>query len=543
MKLMRALLFLTAISSALSVRSQVACTGFGDGTVSNEHISAEFSSAVVRVQDIGTAYLIDSKNGYLLTAKHVLDQLVHSQKEPKVILGEYPYSKISFHEVRPNPNYDPAKFDVSLIQLDPSNAMENVRAFDITFGPPTADSKLFAMGYPVYGQPSEIILKSSAAPYAGFFPGRTGMFETDRPTTGGDSGGVLVDESGDAVAICVNQDDDEKKGVYVPILLIRDIFEGLPASDRMQQLQAQIISGPVKPDFLKQFFRKNSRNPTNLEVFIWTQNISQSSKVLDKVSAYYKCPLMNVFADRHITEAQLTFRPNMDPTNRSTTNLVVAQRAYSVGDNEAATQFVTKSVEESSVSQLAAFIKQRAVLFRGAIEDQKSLGGAEVVQQDAIPFVATLESGGNKNYLVQWIATIAPQKSEIGHPSEPLKGWLTDTRQCKWEITTEILRKVYFIDQEGRTATEQSVSKVFSGGFHNEGSNFVFQNLRAENCGDADARYKSDLKDAHMAVSAVFLQVVREDREVVKADLSHLPNVKGVEIPPEPPSNVQGTVF
>jgi hypothetical protein len=101
---------------------------------------------------------------------------------------------------------------------------------------------------------------------------------------------------------------------------------------------------------------------------------------------------------------------------------------------------------------------------------------------------------------------------------------------------------VYFLDPQGQTATEQSTSKVFSGGFHNEGSSFVFQNLRSENCGDADGRFKSDLKDAHLAVSSLFLKVVREDRETVKADLLRLPNVKTVGVPPAPPSNITFTV-
>ena len=38
----------------------------------NEYILQHFSSAVLRVQDVGTAYLIDSERGYLLTAGHVL---------------------------------------------------------------------------------------------------------------------------------------------------------------------------------------------------------------------------------------------------------------------------------------------------------------------------------------------------------------------------------------------------------------------------------------------------------------------------------------
>jgi len=200
----------------------------------------------------------------------------------------------------------------------------------------------------------------------------------------------------------------------------------------------------------------------------------------------------------------------------SSTDYALAQKQYALGNNEVASQLAAKSVAVNPNDQQAALLRQRALLFSGAIEEQKHIDGAVVVQQDLLPVTTKLDSGELRTYLVQWIATIGSHKTETGHPSEPLNGWFTDTRQCHWEIRTEVHRTVYFLDPQGKLATAQSASSVFSGGFNNQGSDFVFQNLRPENCGDAAARYDSDLKNANSTVGTTFAKVVREDQRCSK---------------------------
>jgi hypothetical protein len=532
-----AFLSLIVIAST-TTNCQDLCTGFGSGLVHYQYIHVEFSSAIVRVQDVGTAYLVDAESGYLLTAGHVLQDMALKNEDMRVIMGQYPYSVFSFKVVKRS---DIA--DVALLQLVPSNAMRKVRPLDIAFVPPDFDTPLFAMGYPQYGNPSQITLKDGSVSFAGLSPG--GMIEINHVTIGGDSGGALIDANGDAVAICEEETAEGMKGRYLPILSIAEILREIPVSKRMRDLESQIINDQIDLDSLKRLLTKTSQGqgPSNLELFVWIQSLRKSPESLNKIARYLKCPLLQVVTERHIPEAILPFMDRLDATDTSKVDLRMAQREYSLGHNQSAAQFATGSIEVRSSDEIVAFARQRALLLKTAIEDQKTLGRAEVVQQHIFPMSAEMDSGTVANYLIQWMATIDSKTSETGHPSEPLKGSLTDNRKCQWEIRTEILRRVYHIDPKEQTAKETSVDKVFSGGFANQGSDFVFQNLRPENCNDSAGRYQSDLKDARSAVGAVFPTVISKDREVVASDISHLPHVKRVYVPPEAPSNLQMLVY
>jgi hypothetical protein len=67
----------------------------------------------------------------------------------------------------------------------------------------------------------------------------------------------------------------------------------------------------------------------------------------------------------------------------------------------------------------------------------------ETLQQDAKPITASYESGAVEHYVVRWTGLREVNHREDGHPSEPLKGWFTDTRQCRWEIDSRIVRRAY----------------------------------------------------------------------------------------------------
>jgi|HubBroStandDraft_6_1064221.scaffolds.fasta_scaffold93960_2 hypothetical protein len=521
------LLVLLAISGPVTADGQGLCSGFGGGRVGYDYIHQEFGAAVLRVQDVGTAYLIDSENGYLLTASHVVNDLIGKNEDMQVIMGQAPYSKFAFKIVK---QFDPNVEDVALLQLVPPKAMVNVRPLDIAFVVPGYGAPLFAMGYPQYGQGAQIILRDTGASFAGSTPG--GIIEVNHATEGGDSGGVLVDEYGDAIAICEEQTASNAKGRYLALESINKILGEIPVSQRMKQLEVQIASGNIDLESLKQELKKTTRGLSNLEIYVWAQSADKSPDLLNKIGPYLTCPLLPAFSERHILEAITPFMARLDALNTSTTDYAFAKKQYALGNLDAASKLAAKSAEVSPNTQHAALLKQSALLLDGAIAEQKNLG-AEVIEQDVLPFIAKLDSGELKTYLVQWVATINSQKSETGHPSEPLKGWLTDTRQCHWGIRTEIHRTVYYLDATGKPAVVENATSVFSGGFANQGSAFVFENLRPENCGDADGRYKTDLKDAHVAVGSVFEKVVKEDRDAVKSELSRLPHVKELTTGPE----------
>src|ERR1700679_494808 len=99
------------LCSAMSSLAQEVCAGFSSGSVGPQHIVQEYTSAVVKVQDIGTAYLVDSEQGYLLTAGHVIDELVVANK-PREIIRDDPSTTVKFKIIERSKTAD-----IALIQL------------------------------------------------------------------------------------------------------------------------------------------------------------------------------------------------------------------------------------------------------------------------------------------------------------------------------------------------------------------------------------------------------------------------------------------
>lgn len=65
--------------------------------------------------------------------------------------------------------------------------------------------------------------------------------------------------------------------------------------------------------------------------------------------------------------------------------------------------------------------------------------------------------------------------------------------------------------------------------FANQGSDFGLLALRPENCGDSEARFDSDVKDARNAVKAQLPNILATDAAKVKTTLKGWPNVVAVE--------------
>ena len=65
--------------------------------------------------------------------------------------------------------------------------------------------------------------------------------------------------------------------------------------------------------------------------------------------------------------------------------------------------------------------------------------------------------------------------------------------------------------------------------FANKGSDFVVTALRPENCGDADARFRSDVADSAKHMVEVFASNVAKDYQAVIGTMKGWPKVKEVQ--------------
>jgi len=153
---------------------------------------------------------------------------------------------------------------------------------------------------------------------------------------------------------------------------------------------------------------------------------------------------------------------------------------------------------------------------------------ADILQQGSKPVAVKYKNGNVEHYVVKWTGTRTIDHHEDGHPSEPLNGWLTDTRQCHWSISSQIIRKVYLLNQNGQEYAQEELTTPLVENFANKGSDFVLTQLRSENCGDANARYQSDVNDSTKHMSDAFPGVVDSDYKKVIETMKGWPNVQSI---------------
>lgn len=521
----RFLLFIVTITAPFAW-GQAWCTGFGNGVVGNEYIKEHFSPAVVRVQDVGTAYLIDSERGYLLTAGHVLDDLAAKHEALEVVLGDAPYTHFGFTVRKRPPN-----FDIALLQLTQPDALKSLRALDIAFDPPNYDASLFAMGYPQYGDQGNIFLRSGDVKLHAYPP--NGLVEITHTTVGGSSGGPLIDAFGDAVATCQEKTAENQVGRYLLVAAIESVLDQIPVSSRMQNIEKGLIGGTTGVDGFKELLKKaNPQSPTNLELYNWIHHLGISASSMSIMRIYLRCPLMPALVERHIPEALLPFVASLPPDQAGELKLALAQREYTVGHTDLAASLTRESLEAFSHGNLepASHSRGKALLFERAIEQQNKLGNAQVVGQDAVQVVVTLDTGAVEKYLVQWVGLVDSSKVEEGHSADPGRGWNADTRQCHWRIRSGVERKVYYLNQDGQVSNDDAISERFASGFGNKGSDYIFRELRPENCNDNEDHYTSDLSNARSAVGNKFPSIIADDRQRLVNELRALPHVVNVTL-------------
>jgi hypothetical protein len=152
----------------------------------------------------------------------------------------------------------------------------------------------------------------------------------------------------------------------------------------------------------------------------------------------------------------------------------------------------------------------------------------EILGKETRPFLVKYENGVVEKYVVEWTANLAANKWESGGPAKPLEGKFIDDRQCHWTINGTVIRRVSLANQSGELFEKKDLATPFESNFKNEGAGFKLLQLSPENCGDADARYQSDLNDSRNALRKNLSLVVKNDMPDVMAVMRTWPKVKEV---------------
>lgn len=290
-----------------------------------------FSDAVFRVDDggdIGTAFLIDSMNGYLLTAKHVVKRTI-ADKSIAIVASTpaLPGAKLSVKIERVTSD----KQDLALLKISEVSKVSNITPLDIGLRPPVRGSKLSAMGYPTtYGDEINTKLRVQLEVKVMSSPTEDGLIEVSQVAIGGSSGGPLVDSSGLAVGICL-----EEVGIgdavarYAPMSDAEPLLNLLPQHAVVQSLDAQVVEHTVKPQDLVSAFKRGPGHASNVDLYTWARHILGRRADYKASSEYFSCPIIRAMMHRRLDDAVFWLGGLASPDDFAFASLTVAERKFS----------------------------------------------------------------------------------------------------------------------------------------------------------------------------------------------------------------------
>lgn len=316
-----------------------------------------FRNAVFRVEDgkgsdgqpdVGTAFLIDSVNGYLLTAKHVVKNTLRDKSIPIIGTTEaFPGSSFTMEIVDSTPDTK----DLALLKMVEPTKISSIQPLDIALRPPQANSDLMSMGYPTtYG--NETNTKLRPLPAHVLTISEDGLVEVQQiGIGGGNSGGPLVDSTGVAVAVC-----REQVGIglivarYAPMSDAEPLLNRIPLTPRVSALDSKVVDHSIDEPLLIGSLKRASGNASNVELYVWARHISQAQGNYTKSIKFFECPIIRAMMHRRLDDPVLWLGSLASPKDFAQASLNTSEREASLGNAQAALTAITPALATISNS-------------------------------------------------------------------------------------------------------------------------------------------------------------------------------------------------
>ncbi|SAK66094.1 tetratricopeptide repeat-containing S1 family peptidase [Caballeronia ptereochthonis] len=304
------------------------CGNFEPPKMDEVQLRNEYSGAVLRITigdgDIwGTGYLIDAEHGFVLTDKHVIEtatskEAIHA--ESPVIPGEKTDAKVVSTIDAPT--------DLALLQLS-HPLPSTVHAVDIVLREPNQSTTLYVMNYPKIGDEKAVFHEQAVHVIA-----VNGNIEVQQSlSTGGDSGGPLIDPSGSSLGTCRAQIGIGGTAArYVPMSDAQNLLNLIPMSTRVKALDERLKSGDLKSAEFAEMLRKTPDRPTNLELYTWGKLISKNPALYDdRAKHLIQCPLVKALMHRGMEDAVPPLYPIADANDVGQAYVRIANREALLG--------------------------------------------------------------------------------------------------------------------------------------------------------------------------------------------------------------------
>jgi S1-C subfamily serine protease len=340
--------FLGSLLLSLAVSAQTLCPNFEPQPMGTNEIINEFGGAVFRLEnkdplDTGTGYLIDSIQGYVLTAAHVVRDSV---ADPRILVkGTTPSLPGKTLKLKLIGSLKP-NIDLALLQVTDLKSVAAIRPLDISLRLPTEDAHLVVMGYPKLGDEPNKVLKHQEVIIT--TSDQDGLIEVRQASFPGNSGGPLIDMAGTAVGICVTEvGEGSTLARYIPMADAEPLLNKIHVSKRMTELEANLRSGAATRDDLNIQLKKRTDHPSNLELYGWALQVSRSMPqyATEPFLSYFRCPIVPAYFHRRIDDAALLLKSVADPKITGQIFKQIAEREAKLGRPATALEDSKEAVE------------------------------------------------------------------------------------------------------------------------------------------------------------------------------------------------------
>jgi hypothetical protein len=119
--------------------------------------------------------------------------------------------------------------------------------------------------------------------------------------------------------------EQNKIGRYVPVSSVLGVFQSIPVSQRMLDIEGDILSGKLSSSDLKRILQQPSTSPSNLELYLWSKrlgdNLKSSPKLLIAIRPFLHCPIFPALWERALPDATQQLYPFAEDTDKAKANL------------------------------------------------------------------------------------------------------------------------------------------------------------------------------------------------------------------------------
>lgn len=324
-----ALLLCTMVS--LGARAQC-LDDFTPAMQTDQNIYQEYEGAVLHLtagSEQGTGFLIDSARGYVLTAAHVTT----GAAAITATTTARPNTTLKLKRVL---DLTSTGVDTALLQLDPPASLLTVRPLDVATDAPRRGATVYTMGYPKVLDRGIVTIKDHTGQVQGVLDQKRRLL-IDVPSFDGDSGSPIIDAYGNVAAIAVEIITSSTIAA-IPMAKLLETIETLPASDRITALDGQVRTNTIPHDDLVQDLIPRSTSCMNTELLSWAGLMQKQPDKYAKAQAYFDCPIIRAFEQRHLDDALVLVRSIVPPSVAGRALLHVGVRSRDLGDVQLATQ-------------------------------------------------------------------------------------------------------------------------------------------------------------------------------------------------------------